>query len=55
MEWWDALILKAGDHSEYDVDQLKFDAITNLIEHPIQVRHKSSKLANMAKINLTLL
>lgn len=38
VEWWDALILINGHSSKYDIDQVREDAITNLVEHPIQLK-----------------
>ena len=38
VEWWDALILTNGHSSSYDIKEVREDAITNLVEHPIQLK-----------------
>ena len=38
IEWWDALILKNAHESKYDINDLREEAITNLVEHPIQLK-----------------
>ena len=37
VEWWDALILTNGYSSDYNIKEIRDDAITNLVEHPIQL------------------
>ncbi|KRZ12904.1 U4/U6 small nuclear ribonucleoprotein Prp3 [Trichinella zimbabwensis] len=37
VEWWDSVILP-GETYDVDLDSLNFDIITNLIEHPVQLK-----------------
>merc|ERR1719357_2512331 len=38
VEWWDALIMVNGHSSKYVIEEVRQDAITNLVEHPIQLK-----------------
>jgi U4/U6 small nuclear ribonucleoprotein PRP3 len=38
VEWWDALILSNGHSSQYDIKELREEAISKLVEHPIQLK-----------------
>jgi U4/U6 small nuclear ribonucleoprotein PRP3 len=51
VEWWDALILKNSDN--YDVSELRVEAITNLIEHPIQMKPLEAITPNQVPVFLT--
>ena len=51
MEWWDALILPPG--STYDKATLREEAITNLIEHPIQMQPMEPTLPTHVPVFLT--
>ena len=41
LEWWDSVILVAGYPSEEDLSAIKISTITNLVEHPFQMRPPS--------------
>ena len=53
VEWWDALILKNGHSSQYDPSELREEAITNLVEHPIQLKPLESKAPEVVPVFLT--
>merc|ERR1712223_1614140 len=38
VEWWEALIMVNGHSSKYVIEEVRQDAITNLVEHPIQLK-----------------
>ena len=38
VEWWDALIMVNGHSSQYEIADVRQEAITNLVEHPIQLK-----------------
>ncbi|XP_033207455.1 uncharacterized protein LOC117167015 [Belonocnema kinseyi] len=44
MEWWDSVILVAGYPSEEDLSAIKISTITNLVEHPFQIRSPTEPL-----------
>ena len=51
VEWWDALILKNPD--VYDVNGLRMEAFSCLIEHPIQMKPLESVKPNHVPVFLT--
>lgn len=42
IEWWDSVILTAGYASENELTTIKSSTITNLVEHPTQMRPPST-------------
>ena len=53
VEWWDALILVNGHASKYDPSELREEAITNLVEHPIQLKPMEPKGVTSVPVFLT--
>lgn len=53
IEWWDALILTNGHSAKYHVEEIRPDAITNLIEHPIQMKPMEPVTAAHVPVFLT--
>ena len=41
VEWWDSVILNGGYPSEEDPSAIKTSTVTNLVEHPLQIRPPS--------------
>jgi len=53
VEWWDALIMTNGHSSQYTIEEVRQDAITNLVEHPIQLKPLESAANEHIPVFLT--
>lgn len=53
VEWWDALILVNGHGSNYEESELREEAITSLVEHPIQLKPLEAKPDTAVPVFLT--
>ena len=56
MEWWDNLILASGNSYDYEGGEgggIREEAITNLIEHPIQMKPMESTMPVHVPVFLT--
>eukprot|EP00096_Caligus_rogercresseyi_P011575 TRINITY_DN4580_c0_g1_i1.p1 TRINITY_DN4580_c0_g1~~TRINITY_DN4580_c0_g1_i1.p1 ORF type:complete len:642 (+),score=245.78 TRINITY_DN4580_c0_g1_i1:85-2010(+) len=51
VEWWDQLIIK--ENNSYEPGEIREEAITNLIEHPIQLQPLESSKVSQVSVFLT--